>query len=313
MLIGQKVIGGTCAGQGAGGRAGAAPHGAQSGWRGAVAHRDRGLCPPQGIKYGLQQRGTGAKPGTTTAKPAQPAGQQKLAMFGGDSDSEDEDTVNAQVCGRHPGASPPGTAVLLPVLDLPARAPAAGMRDQAGPSPPRRPTAGRRLLLLQVARQATKKRSDAKVQEMYAQALLDDPTVFDYDGVHDSIQQERVAAKQQAEQGKQSRYIATLMEQANVRKREQDIAYERRLVSKPRQPRDAPPASGQGGVTCSCGAARHLREVASGGRGTHPGPHDPPPPPRVRCADQGEGKGGSRVRGWRALRHRRLPEEAGGG
>lgn len=44
----------------------------------------------QGVKYGLQQRGPKA------GKPAVAAPSRKLAAFGGDSDS-DEDNVNAQV------------------------------------------------------------------------------------------------------------------------------------------------------------------------------------------------------------------------
>jgi hypothetical protein len=66
---------------------------------------------------------------------------------------------------------------------------------------------------------------------MYAAALAEDPNAFDYDGVYDSIQQERAAPKAQDKVARQPKYIANLLEQAQLRKREQDITNERRLVS----------------------------------------------------------------------------------
>jgi coiled-coil domain-containing protein 55 len=69
-----------------------------------------------------------------------------------------------------------------------------------------------------------------QVQEMYAAALAEDPNAFDYDGVYDSIQQEKAAPKAQDKVARQPKYIANLLEQAQLRKREQDITTERRLV-----------------------------------------------------------------------------------
>ncbi|GIM15521.1 hypothetical protein Vretimale_18292 [Volvox reticuliferus] len=88
---------------------------------------------------------------------------------------------------------------------------------------------------LQIARQADKKRAAAKVQQMYEEALAEDPSVFDYDGVYDSIQEARVAPKQQDKMQRQSKYIASLLEQAQQRKREQDVLYERRMVKERQQ------------------------------------------------------------------------------
>jgi hypothetical protein len=65
---------------------------------------------------------------------------------------------------------------------------------------------------------------------MYAAALAEDPNAFDYDGVYDSIQQEKAAPKAQDKVARQPKYIANLLEQAQLRKREQDITTERRLV-----------------------------------------------------------------------------------
>lgn len=66
---------------------------------------------------------------------------------------------------------------------------------------------------------------------MYAAALAEDPNAFDYDGVYDSIQEQKAAPKQQDRIDRKPKYIANLLEQAQVRKREQDISYESRLVS----------------------------------------------------------------------------------
>lgn len=44
-----------------------------------------------------------------------------------------------------------------------------------------------------------------QVQEMYAQALMDDPSVFDYDGVYDAMQQQREKQQEVKQAAKQSR------------------------------------------------------------------------------------------------------------
>ncbi|GFR52864.1 hypothetical protein Agub_g15492, partial [Astrephomene gubernaculifera] len=85
----------------------------------------------------------------------------------------------------------------------------------------------------QIARQADKKRAAAKVQQQYAEALAQDPSVFDYDGTYDA--EARAAPKQQEKVQRQSKYIASLLEQAQQRKREQDVLYERRMVRERQQ------------------------------------------------------------------------------
>lgn len=70
-----------------------------------------------------------------------------------------------------------------------------------------------------------------QVQEMYAAALAEDPSAFDYDGVYDSIQEEKLAPKMQDRAARQPKYIASLLEQAQLRKREQEITNERIMVS----------------------------------------------------------------------------------
>lgn len=65
---------------------------------------------------------------------------------------------------------------------------------------------------------------------MHAAALAEDASVFDYDGVYDSIQEARVQPKQQEKLARKSRYIGGLLDKAEERKREQDIIYERTCV-----------------------------------------------------------------------------------
>ncbi len=82
----------------------------------------------------------------------------------------------------------------------------------------------------QVMRQADKKRAAAKVQAQYEAALAQDASVFDYDGVYDSMQQQKVQPRQQEKLERKSRYIAQLKDQAEERKKESDIAYERKTL-----------------------------------------------------------------------------------
>jgi hypothetical protein len=73
---------------------------------------------------------------------------------------------------------------------------------------------------------------------MLAKALEEDPNVFDYDA---AVETDRAAASKGASAAaaraaaaaaapKQPRYIASILEQAQMRKREQDLITERRLV-----------------------------------------------------------------------------------
>ncbi|KAK9833323.1 hypothetical protein WJX81_006455 [Elliptochloris bilobata] len=81
-----------------------------------------------------------------------------------------------------------------------------------------------------IARQAAKKRADAKVAQQHAAALAEDASVFDYDGVYDDIQKQRVQPKQAEKLARKPRYIEGLLDKAKEREREQDIVYERKLA-----------------------------------------------------------------------------------
>jgi len=75
--------------------------------------------------------------------------------------------------------------------------------------------------------------SVAKNEEIYKAALTEDPTVFDYDSVYDSMKGNKESSKVEtktAEGRKASRYIADLKAKAVERQREQDVVYERKMV-----------------------------------------------------------------------------------
>lgn len=65
---------------------------------------------------------------------------------------------------------------------------------------------------------------------MHAAALAEDASVFDYDSHFDSIQASRSEPKRQEKMARESRYIASLLEKAEERKREQNVQYERQLA-----------------------------------------------------------------------------------
>jgi coiled-coil domain-containing protein 55 len=64
---------------------------------------------------------------------------------------------------------------------------------------------------------------------MHSAALAEDPSAFDYDGVYDSMQQAREQTKQPQAQ-RQSRYIASLLEKAEERKREAAVMDDRKQI-----------------------------------------------------------------------------------
>uniref|UniRef100_A0A061R024 Coiled-coil domain-containing protein 55 n=1 Tax=Tetraselmis sp. GSL018 TaxID=582737 RepID=A0A061R024_9CHLO len=90
----------------------------------------------------------------------------------------------------------------------------------------------------QVRRQQCHKAKQAKWERQRAEALEQDATVFDYDGVFDSIQAAREKPKHEDKVSRQPRYIASLMDKAKERDREQNILYERKLA-KERKVEDA--------------------------------------------------------------------------
>ena len=65
---------------------------------------------------------------------------------------------------------------------------------------------------------------------MHAAALAEDASVFDYDGVYDSMQEQKVQPRQAEKLARKSQYIEGLLDKAKERQREQDIVYERKYA-----------------------------------------------------------------------------------
>ncbi|KAG6510531.1 hypothetical protein ZIOFF_028555 [Zingiber officinale] len=82
----------------------------------------------------------------------------------------------------------------------------------------------------EISRQASKKKSVQKMEEQYKKAMEEDPSVFDYDGVYDTMKQQVARPKIQDRTERKSKYIETLMEKAKQREREHEIVYERKLL-----------------------------------------------------------------------------------
>ncbi|KAF2073875.1 hypothetical protein CYY_004835, partial [Polysphondylium violaceum] len=78
-----------------------------------------------------------------------------------------------------------------------------------------------------------KNKENTQIEKTYKDALLEDPTAFDYDDVYDSMKKENKAKQQQAFEErstkKDSRYIGALMDHANKKKKEFDRFKERQI------------------------------------------------------------------------------------
>jgi Coiled-coil domain-containing protein 55 (DUF2040) len=105
--------------------------------------------------------------------------------------------------------------------------------------------------------------SGVQVAQLHEQALAEDASVFDYDGVYDSIQQQRVQPRQAEKLARQSRYIEGLMQKAVERKKEEDIVYERKYV---RAPAQLSPMTAEGGLRLhgSCLLERYVQGACTG-------------------------------------------------
>lgn len=83
-----------------------------------------------------------------------------------------------------------------------------------------------------LAKDAARKKSSKKITNIYENALQEDPTAFDYDGVYDQIHEQRKSEqdkKKEEAQKRQPRYIHAILEKTKERKREQDVIYDRKL------------------------------------------------------------------------------------
>lgn len=84
----------------------------------------------------------------------------------------------------------------------------------------------------ELRRQQDAYRIDKKVQAAHAAAIAEDPNIFDYDGVYDSLKEgDKVKLQVQEEKEvRQSKYIGGLIAKKKTRDIEQNIIYEKNLL-----------------------------------------------------------------------------------
>ena len=82
----------------------------------------------------------------------------------------------------------------------------------------------------QIAAQQRYAHSIAKNEDVYKEALAQDPTVFEYDEVYDGFHSGEKKQAKEDKLNRESKYIADLKAKAAEREREQDMAYERRMA-----------------------------------------------------------------------------------
>ena len=70
----------------------------------------------------------------------------------------------------------------------------------------------------------------AKNEDVYKEALAQDPTVIDYDEVYDNFHAGKSEQRRQDKLSRQSKYIAELKTKAAEQKREQEMVHERKMV-----------------------------------------------------------------------------------
>lgn len=82
----------------------------------------------------------------------------------------------------------------------------------------------------EIARQASKKKSHRDVEQQHKEALEQDPSIFDYDGVYDEMKGKTARPLQEDRIKREPKYIGKLMQKAKIRQQEQEIVYERQLA-----------------------------------------------------------------------------------
>ncbi|XP_015577645.1 nuclear speckle splicing regulatory protein 1 [Ricinus communis] len=82
----------------------------------------------------------------------------------------------------------------------------------------------------EISRHASKNKSLKDIEEMHKKALEEDPSAFDYDGVYDDMKQKVAQPRHQDRQERKPKYIEALMKKAEIRQREHEIIYEKKLT-----------------------------------------------------------------------------------
>ncbi|XP_065866691.1 uncharacterized protein [Euphorbia lathyris] len=82
----------------------------------------------------------------------------------------------------------------------------------------------------EISRHAAKNKSLKDIEEQHKKALEEDPSVFDYDGVYDQMKQKIAQPRQQEREERKPRYIEALIKKAELRQREHEVIYEKKLA-----------------------------------------------------------------------------------
>ena len=91
------------------------------------------------------------------------------------------------------------------------------------------------------AMESARLRGEAKAAVAAKEALAQDASAFDYDGVYDSMEQEKTRRSNKGDtQTKTARYIPKLQEAAKIREVEFDRVYERQLLKEEEENKDLP-------------------------------------------------------------------------
>eukprot|EP00252_Welwitschia_mirabilis_P000238 TRINITY_DN10231_c0_g1_i1.p1 TRINITY_DN10231_c0_g1~~TRINITY_DN10231_c0_g1_i1.p1 ORF type:complete len:330 (+),score=79.74 TRINITY_DN10231_c0_g1_i1:81-1070(+) len=82
----------------------------------------------------------------------------------------------------------------------------------------------------EIARQASVKGSRKDVEQQHQKALEEDPSIFDYDGVYDTMKTKVTRPLQEDRAKREPKYIGKLVQKAKLRQMEHEIIYERQLA-----------------------------------------------------------------------------------
>lgn len=184
-----------------------------------------------GLSFGLN---LGKKSGPT--KPAPP---KRKPMFGGEDDSDD-DNDNDSSSGANGRASKPskGTAITeldddsfgLSSLTTSTTKPGPQKTSKANAKPPSQPPGGDKTKKTQMSMYGDL--SSALESRRYQEAAEElDPSVYDYDGVYDSLKPaKKTNEASAADAERRPKYMKSLLASAAVRKRDALIAEEKKIA-----------------------------------------------------------------------------------
>ncbi|KAH9900503.1 hypothetical protein F4778DRAFT_739246 [Xylariomycetidae sp. FL2044] len=166
-----------------------------------------------GLSFGLNV--------TRKSGPSKPAPPKRKPMFGGDDDSDDD---------QRPSGNGPQTMEIAELDDFPTRSaeakpskkPTAKSKNGAPTQPPQSKNKKPQMSMYGDLSSSL----EARKHQEAAEEL--DPSIYDYDGVYDSLKPEKKETKEDAE--RRPKYMKNLIASAAVRKRDALIAEEKKIA-----------------------------------------------------------------------------------